>query len=569
MIRSPIIVTVGHSDHGKTTLLDKIRGTAVTKQEPGQLTQHVGASYIPQSTIRRIAGQLLEKFKIELAVPGLLFIDTPGHKAFLGMRKRGGAISDLAVLVVDITEGFQEQTDESLKILKEFKTPFVVAATKLDKIRGWFPNKNLNFLESFSKQRDDVKNELDTAVYKIVSQLTERGFDSDRFDRISNFAKQIAVVPVSGSTGEGIPELLMMLAGLSQQFLKERLKLSNIAKGNVLEVKEMRGVGTTIDAILYDGEVSQGDIIVIGGRNPTVGKIKALLVPRMMQEIRTERQFEKVGRVSAASGVKIVATNVENVVAGSSIIFVKSEKEVESAKKLLQKEVEEVEFEKKVEGVTLKADTLGSLEALVKILSEEDIPIRKAEIGEATKQDLSELQNVKDKFNRVLLTFNVKVPTETKHAASDLGVKVFSNDVIYRLIEDFKNWIGEEKEKELKEKLESVMRPAEIKVLKGTVFRQSDPAVFGVEVLRGTLKAGALMKRGAKTVDKVKEIQKEGRAIPEAKKGDKVAVSMENVTVGKHVNEGDVLTVAISDNTKKILKDIWEKLSEDEKSLLG
>jgi translation initiation factor 5B len=567
-IRSPIIVTVGHIDHGKTSLLDKIRGTSVAKTEAGLITQHVGASYVPVETIRKISGKLLEKFKITLTVPGLLFIDTPGHKAFLGMRRRGGAISDLAILVVDILEGFQEQTVESLTILKEFKTPFVVAATKIDKIKGWNKQPNETFLDSFQKQREDVQEDLEKAVYKIISQLSEHGFDAERFDRVRDFKKQIAVVPVSSLTGEGIPDLLMVLAGLAQQFLSKRLQLSEIGRGNILEVKEVRGLGTTIDVILYDGTVKKGDYMVIGSNPPIVRKVKAILRPRLQQELRTEKQFESVSEVTAAAGIKIAAPDLENVVAGYSIIFVSNEKDIEKAKELAQKEVEEIHFERKKEGVIVRADTLGSLEAVIKLLLEEGIPVRKAEVGAATKQDIIELETVADKYKKAVLAFNTKVPEDIKKLATDFGVRIFESDVIYRLVEEYKQWQIQEKEKELQEKLAAAVRPCEIKVLKGTVFRQSNPAVFGVEVLRGILKPGVTMKKGNKIIDKVKEIQKEGKTISEAAKGEKVAISMQNITIGRQVKEGDILTTVLTEADKKILKEVYEKLSEDEKSLL-
>lgn len=551
-----------------TTLLDRIRGTTVTKTEVGQLTQHTGASYVPLDVIEEISGKLLERFKIKLEIPGLLFIDVPGHKAFLGMRKRGGSVSDLAILVVDITEGFQEQTDESLNVLKEFKTPFVVVATKLDKIRGWYQTNDVSFLESLSKQRDDVKADVETAVYKIVSQLGERGFDAERFDRVENFAKQIAVVPVSSTTGEGIAGLLMVLSGLAQQFLKGKLEVSKSARGSVLELKDVRGLGTTIDVILYDGTVRKGDSVVIGGREPIVTKVKSLLVPRRLQELRTEKRFESVDEISAAAGVKISALGLENVIAGSPVIFVRKESEIDSAKKEIQKEVEEVQFERNVDGVTLRADTLGSLEAMIKILNEEGIPIRKAEAGAVVKQDVVEAQNVKDRLRRAILSFNAPVSEEMRQFAKDFGIKVFSNEIIYRLVEEYKDWVSAEQKGELKEKIANVTHPCEIKVLKGTVFRQSNPAIFGVEVLRGILKPGVTLMRGEKKINRVKEIGKEGKPIGEARRGDKVAVSMEGVTVGRQVNEGDVLTTFIPESDMKILKEVFDRLTEDEKELV-
>ncbi|MBI1978529.1 MAG: translation initiation factor IF-2, partial [Candidatus Aenigmarchaeota archaeon] len=233
--------------------------------------------------MKSICGPLLGKFKIQLVIPGLLFIDSPGHAAFITLRKRGGAVSDLAILVVDINQGFQEQTYESLAILKEYKTPFVVAATKIDKIQGWFSQSN-SFLENLNKQRDYVKEELDRKVYSLVSTLAEKGIESERFDRVTDFRKQVVIVPCSSLTGEGVPELLLMLAGLSQQFLKDRLELSDVAKGSVLEVKEVRGLGITIDAILYDGVIHKGDSLIIGGKKPIVTKVKSLLKPRDLRE---------------------------------------------------------------------------------------------------------------------------------------------------------------------------------------------------------------------------------------------------------------------------------------------
>ena len=568
-IRSPIIVTVGHVDHGKTTLLDKIRGTLVTDLEPGKLSQHIGASYIPDTTIRKICGNLLEKFKVKLVIPGLLLLDTPGHASFITLRKRGGAVSDLAILVIDLNEGFQEQTDESLLVLKQFKVPFVVAATKIDRIPGWHANKGESFLESFKKQSEGVKDELDKKLYQLVSQLAERNFNSERFDRIDDFTKQIAIIPCSGITGEGIPELLMMLAGLSQQFLKDKLKISETARGTVLEVKEVRGFGLTLDVILYDGQINKSDYLIIGGKQPVVTKAKALLIPKPLRELRVEKQFDSIDKVTAASGIKISAPNLENVIPGSPIIAVSSEKEIEEAKKQVQKEVEEVQFKKQIEGVVLKADTLGSLEAMIKILNDENVPIRKAEVGNVSKQDIVELQNVKEDVLRTVLAFNVKVLPEAENVSKDLKVKVFQNNIIYRLIDEFKEWKLQKKERELQELMEKTSRPFKVKILKGFVFRVSNPAVFGVEVLKGSLRPGILVKRtDGKIIGKIKEIQKEGKPIKEAKVGDKIAVSMEEPTFGRQIKEGDVLISIISQEDRKILSKISDKITEGERELL-
>ncbi|MEM5882806.1 MAG: translation initiation factor IF-2 [Candidatus Aenigmatarchaeota archaeon] len=570
MIRSPIIVCVGHIDHGKTTLLDCIRGTTVTKLEPGMITQHAGASYVPIETVQKICGDLLQKLKVKLFVPGLLFLDTPGHAAFITLRKRGGAVSDLAILVVDVMEGFQEQTDESLKVLREFKTPFVVAATKIDKIPGWVPFKNSCFFESFQKQSETVKNELERRIYTIIAQLSERGFNSERFDRVEDFRKQVAIVPCSGITGEGIPELLVVLAGLAQHFLKDRLELSSIAKGVVLEVKETVGFGITIDVILYDGKVKKGDFLVAGGKELLVTKIRALLRPKPLRELRVEKQFENVEEVSAAAGIKIAAPDLEKVIAGSPIRFVSSEEEIEKAKAEVQKEVEEVEFLKEVEGVVVKADTLGSLEAMIKILTDENIPIRKAEVGHVTKQDIIEAQNVSDEFRKVVLAFNVKILEEARNLAKDLKIEIFQNNIIYRLVEDYKQWAEKKKELKIKEKMERLVWPGKIKILPGYVFRVSKPAIFGIEVLSGRIRPKVLLiNKEGKEIGEIKEIQREMQTISEAKVGDRVAISMEEPTVGRQIHEGEVLYVKVPEtDLKEILKEFKSELTESELKII-
>ena len=569
MLRSPIIVTVGHIDHGKTTLLDAIRGTKVTQTEAGKITQHVGASYIPTETIERIAGDLMKKMNIKLTIPGLLFIDTPGHAAFTSLRRRGGSIADLAILVVDINEGFKEQTHESLKILKEFKVPFVVAATKIDKINGWFSQKDKPFLESIKHQDKFVVEELDKKIYSLVASLMEEGFNAERFDRVKDFTKEIAIVPVSGITREGIPELLMILAGLAQQFLKDQLQISDFAKGSILEVKEEKGLGTTVDVILYDGKIKRGDYMVIAAKEPIVTKIRAILRPRPLQELRVEKKFESVDEATAAAGVKILAPGLENVIAGSPVYFSSNKKEIEKLKQIAKSEISRIEFDKEEEGVIIKADTLGSLEAMIKILSEKGIPIKKAEVGSVTREDIVEASTIKDKYRKAILVFNQKVKEEVAKEANEKGIKIFVGSVIYRLIEEYENWIKEEKAKEARKILEQLPRPAKIKVIPGAIFRQSKPAIFGVDVLSGVLKPGSRLKRkDGKIIGKVKEIQSEGRTIPQALKGQRVAISVEEVVVGRHIKEGDVLSVALTQEEIENLKKYLPYLSEDEKELL-
>ncbi len=569
MIRQPIVCVLGHVDHGKTTLLDSIRGSGVAEGEVGRITQHIGASELPKKVIEKVCGDLLEKMKIKLNIPGLLFIDTPGHEAFTTLRKRGGSIADLAVLVVDINEGFQPQTDESLTFLKEFKTPFLVAATKIDKIFGWIRKPKACFLESFKDQPERVKKELEEKIYKLVGELSERGFEAERFDRVSDFAKQVCIVPTSGISGEGIPELLVILCGLAQKYLKNKLEIEKgVGKGSVLEVKEFKGLGTTIDVILYDGEIKKGDYLVIGGTEKEkviVTKIRALLKPEPLKELRVEKKFLQVDSVSAAAGIKISAPGLEEVIAGSPIRAVRTEKDLEKAKEEVEKEIEEIEIETEGEGVLVKTDTLGSLEALIKILKELNIPIRKAKVGNITKSDILEIKTLEEP---IIFAFNSKILPEAEEALKGSGVKIFKSNIIYKIIEDYQEWKEEEEKKKEEKILESAIRPGKVKVLPGCVFRQSKPAIFGVEVLAGTIKPNYILRSDDKIIGEIKQIQLRGENVKEAKIGDKVAISMEGVTMGRQIKENDILEVVLNDKDLKILEKIKNKLREDEIELL-
>lgn len=568
-IRSPIVTTMGHIDHGKTSILDRIRNTYVTKNEAGEITQHISSSFVPLETIKKIAGPLMKKFNFDPKFPGLLFIDTPGHAAFVNLRKRGGSVADIALLVIDINEGIKEQTEESIKVLKMYKTPFIVALNKIDKIPGWKPSNSMSFLEAISKQKEEVRFSLDQKLYQIVGELANYGFDSERFDRIHDFTKQIALVPTSAKTGEGIAEILLLLAGLSQKFLGDRLKLSEIGRGVVLEIKEVRGLGLVMDSILFDGIIRRNDRIVVGGREPVITKIKAILLPRPLQDIRLEKKFKQVNEVIAAAGVRIVANNLENVIPGAPFRVVRDNDNIEDVIKEVQSEISEVEFKRETEGVVIKADTLGSLEALVKMLENENIPIKKAEVGKLTKEDfvLADL-NEKEEY-RAILMFNVTPTDENKKMANDYKIRIFHSNVIYRIIDEYKDWLLEIREKRIQKMLESVNRPVVIKLLQDYIFRRSDPAIFGVEVIKGYLKRGTELEReDGKVVGKVKDIQKENRPVDAAFSGDRVAISMENVMVGRTFRDNATLKSHLTNRDLIILRKYQDKLTEDEKELL-
>lgn len=571
-IRQPIISLLGHIDHGKTSLLDKIRGTAIAKKEAGGITQHIGATEVPVGTIKEICKSLIEKLKIKVTIPGLLFIDTPGHSAFSSIRERGGSISDLAVLVVDVNEGFKDQTKEAVEILKQFKVPFVVAANKIDLVSGWIDQKTNSFLESIKNQREDVRQKLDEKLYNLVYQLSEFGFDSERFDRVEDYLKRIAIVPTSAVTGEGIAELLVVLLGLAQRYLEKNLKIevNGPGKGSIIEVKEEKGMGRTLDVILYDGILKVGDQICIATpRGPIVTKVRALLKPYPLKELREKGKFLRINSVSAAAGIKISAPNLDSCIAGMPIVVANTQEELEDAKKKFEEYVGKFIFSSEGEGIIVRADSIGSIEAIIGLLKEKGIKVKKADVGSISREDIIQVKSNKNELDRVILSFNVNYSKEINSLAADENVKIFSSSVIYNLLEEFENWKkGMEEEKKMR-MLSSLVLPAKIKVLRGYVFRQSKPAIFGVEVLLGEIKNGyPLMRENGKVVGRIKEIQSEGENEGIAKKGQMVAISMPDVTIGRQVKEGMELWTSMSKESYKKLKELRSLLTEDQKKAL-
>ncbi|WP_094228182.1 translation initiation factor IF-2 [Methanolobus psychrotolerans] len=565
-LRTPIVSVMGHVDHGKTTLLDKIRGSAVAEGEAGAITQHIGATEVPIENIVSKCGD--PSLKDRFIVPGLLFIDTPGHHAFTSLRSRGGALADLAIVIVDINEGFMPQTIESLQILKRFKTPFVVVANKIDRIHGWNPNKNKPFLATYNKQSERVKTDLDNKFYEVVGELYKIGFNSERYDRISDFQRNIGIIPISAATGEGIPDVLMVLLGLAQRFLESSLHYDakGPGVGTVLEVKEEKGLGTTIDTILYDGIIRKGDTIVVGSLgNPIQTKVRALLKPRPLSEIKSEERFQQVDEVTAAVGVKISAPNLEGALAGSPV-RVASPETIDAITEEIKSEIEDVQIDTDSVGITIKADTIGSLEALVNELKKEEIPIRKAHVGDISNRDIVEVSAIEDPFYSVIVGFNVKVLPDAKEKIQSTEVTLFRNDVIYRLIDDYKDWVKKQKELAEKEISDTIIKPGRFRIMPDCTFRQSKPAVVGVKIIGGVVKTNVeVVNTNGEVVGKVKGLQMRGENISEAKVGMEVAMAIEGPTVGRQIKEEDTLFVNVPErHAKKIEHEIYDSMTADE-----
>ncbi len=575
-VRQPIVCVLGHIDTGKTLLLDKIRKSSVQAREAGGITQHIGASFFPVETLKEVCGPLLKKFKRRLRIPGLLVIDTPGHEAFANLRKRGGAVADIAILVIDILKGFEAQTHESIDILKARKTPFLVAANKIDRVPGWVSKPDEPFLTSYQSQDPYVRQDIDERLYTIMGTFSKMDFRADRFDKISDFTRTAAIVPTSAKTGEGIPELLGVLVGLTQQYLRARLKVTKgPAKGTVLEVKEEPGLGITINAIIYDGILQKGDMIVVGGKEqPIRTNVRAVLLPKPLDEIRDPRdRFSSVDAVSAAAGIKIAAPNLDDALAGAPLYVVPVDGQPEQVSKLVSEEVGKLIVATDIDGVVLKTDALGSLEAIAEGLKRNNIPIRLADVGDVSKRDVTEAAVVREHelLYGVVLAFNVKTLPDAAKTAIDRRVFIFEHNIIYHLVDDYLKWMKSTQEERIQRELDRLVRPGKIKILPGYVFRRAKPAIVGIEVLAGQIKPKySLVGEDGRNVGEIKQIQDRGQAIHEAKTETQVAISLDKPVVGRHINEGDVLLVKVpEEHAKALLTKFQDCLSSEELNVLN
>ncbi|MFA1609395.1 translation initiation factor IF-2 [Halobellus rubicundus] len=563
-LRTPIVAVLGHVDHGKTTLLDTIRGSAVSEGEAGAITQHIGATAVPLETVSEMAGDLVDPTDFDL--PGLLFIDTPGHHSFTTLRSRGGALADIAVVVVDVNDGFQPQTIEALEILQRTGTPFVVAANKIDTTPGWNPNDGAPIQATYEQQSEGARGRLDENLYEIIGDLSDEGFSADLYWRVQNFTKNVGVVPLSAITSEGVPDLLAVLMGLSQRYMKEQMAIdvTGPGAGTVLEVKDERGFGATVDVVLYDGSIRADDEIVVGGVDgPIVTEVRALLQPRPNAEIRVEKRFDKVDEVRAAAGIKVAAPELDDAMAGAPIRVIRDRDRADVIEEV-EAELAEIQVSTEEEGVVVKADTLGSLEAMANALREVEIPILRAEVGDIAPRDVAVASTANETKHKAILGFNVDVLSNAEDELDESDVTLFADDVIYQLVEEYEEFVDELERAQQETVLDKIVRPCRFRILEDHVFRQSDPAVVGVEVLSGTLKNNQRVVKWEGNeptrVGQLSGIQEQGEDVSEARSGTRVSVAIDGPTVGRQIEEGDELWIELPEKHAKILE---QELSDD------
>ena len=604
--RQPIVSVLGHVDHGKTSVLDMVRSigsqrqASVMDREAGGITQHIGATEVPADVLNETCAAMLggKNFKS----PGLLFIDTPGHHSFASLRNRGGSVADIAVLVVDIMEGLQPQTIESLNILKETRTPFVIAGNKVDRLHGWRSERGRSFIESFQNQREDVRAYFEERYWKIVGQFSEHGFNLERYDQIRDFRQNVALVPMSAKEGEGLQDLLAVTVGLAERFLEDRLTDTlGSAQGTVLEMRDEVGMGKTVDVILYRGELKVGDSIMLAGQDgPFTTHIKGLKRPQGMAEMRDAgKRWVNFDAVEAACGVKIVAPKLEATIAGTTLHLANTPEEIETAEEAIREEWRAIfnsmpvmcssckeifarqafqahttkgdcrGAEEDRTGVVIKADTVGGLEALAFELHQRNIPVRQATVGPVNKKDILMAKSAADPLQKVILGFSTKANTSDvaqQLADDDAEVKFISGPIIYHIMDAFEEWQEETKAAIEEEQREALVYPGKVRYLKDHTFRAKGPAIVGMRVLGGRIHIGQrLMKLDGTPVGQVKSLRtRASEDVKEAMQGDEVAVAIQGPTVGRHIDELDEFYVDVPERHVKRLKKVDLSALEEE-----
>ena len=583
-LRSPILCVLGHVDTGKTKLLDKIRRTNVQDGEAGGITQQIGATYMPMDQIKIKTQELNKDLKLELKVPGLLVIDTPGHESFTNLRSRGSGLCDIAILVVDIMHGLEPQTIESINLLRSRKTPFIVALNKVDRLYDWKVCKNSPIRKALAAQKKYVIEEFENRSSKILGELMEQGLNAALYYDNDDYRRVVSVVPTSAMTGEGVPDLLLLAVQLTQELMTKKIMYSKAFECTCLEVKAVEGLGTTIDVILINGLITNQDYIVVcGTRGPIVTKVRALLTPRAMRELRVKNDYEKHKQIKAAMGIKISAQNLDTAVAGTNVLVYR-EKEgdnLEELKMTVQEELESMLSRVSVDGrgVYVQASTLGALEALLEFLKVSKIPVSAVSIGPVFKKDVmraSVMLEHKVEY-ATILAFDVKVDKDATALALELGVKIMTAEIIYHLFDQFTAYMDDLKAKRRAEAAGEAVFPCILAIKPDCIFMKKSPIVLGCDVVEGILKVGTPFciptikneEGEPMIIGKVASIEKDHQEMNLVKAGNSVAVKFEptaesmHIAYGRHFDHNNALYSKLSrgsiDALKQNFKDDLEK----------
>uniref|UniRef100_A0A8C0IC53 Eukaryotic translation initiation factor 5B n=1 Tax=Bubo bubo TaxID=30461 RepID=A0A8C0IC53_BUBBB len=568
-LRAPVICVLGHVDTGKTKILDKLRHTHVQDSEAGGITQQIGATNVPLEAINEQTKMVKNFDRENIKIPGMLIIDTPGHESFSNLRNRGSSLCDIAILVVDIMHGLEPQTIESINLLKSKKCPFIVALNKIDRLYDWKKSPDTDVAVTLKKQKKNTKDEFEERAKAIIVEFAKQGLNAALFYENKDPRTFVSLVPTSAHTGDGMGSLIALLVELTQTMLTKRLAECQELRAQVMEVKALPGMGTTIDVILINGRLKEGDTIIVPGvEGPIVTQIRGLLLPPPMKELRVKNQYEKHKEVVAAQGVKILGKDLEKTLAGLPLLVAYKEDEVPVLKDELIHELKQtlnaIKLEEK--GVYVQASTLGSLEALLEFLKTSEVPYSGINIGPVHKKDVMKASVMleHDPQYAVILAFDVRIERDAQEMADSLGVRIFSAEIIYHLFDAFTKYRQDYKKQKQEEFKRIAVFPCKMKILPQFIFNSRDPIVMGVVVEAGQVKQGTPMCVPSKNfveIGIVTSIEINHKPVEVAKKGQEVCVKIEPIPgespkmYGRHFEATDILVSKISRQSIDALKD--------------
>lgn len=568
ILRAPVICVLGHVDTGKTKILDKLRHTNVQDGEAGGITQQIGATNVPLDAVKEQTKMVKNIDRENIRIPGMLIIDTPGHESFSNLRNRGSSLCDIAILVVDIMHGLEPQTIESLNLLKNKKCPFVVALNKIDRLYDWKKSPETDVAATLKKQKKNTKDEFEERTKAIVLEFAQQGLNAALFYENKDPRTFVSLVPTSAHTGDGMGNLISLLVDLTQNMLSKRLAHSEELRAQVMEVKALPGMGTTIDVILINGRLREGDTVIVPGvEGPIVTQIRGLLLPPPMKELRVKNQYEKYKEVLAAQGVKILGKDLEKTLAGLPLLVAHKDDEIPVLKDELIHELKQtlnaIKLEEK--GVYVQASTLGSMEALLEFLKTSEVPYAGINIGPVHKKDVMKASVMleHDPQYAVILAFDVRIEREAQEMADSLGVRIFSAEIIYHLFDAFTKYRQDYKKQKQEEFKHIAVFPSKIRILPQFVFNSRDPIVMGVVVEAGQLKQGTPMcvpTKGFVDIGIVTSIEINHKTVDVAKKGQEVCVKIEPIPgespkmFGRHFEATDPLVSKINRQSIDALK---------------
>ncbi|KAG5833233.1 hypothetical protein ANANG_G00273750 [Anguilla anguilla] len=559
-LRSPVVCVLGHVDTGKTKILDKLRHTHVQDGEAGGITQQIGATNVPLETIVEQTKMVKNFDRENIKIPGMLIIDTPGHESFSNLRNRGSSLCDIAILVVDIMHGLEPQTLESINLLKEKKCPFIVALNKVDRLYDWKKSPETDVAATLKKQKKNTKDEFDERTKAVILEFAQQGLNAALFFENKDPRTFVSLVPTSAHSGDGMGNLIALLVELTQTMLARRLAHCDELRAQVMEVKALPGMGTTIDVILINGCLREGETIIVPGvEGPIVTQIRGLLLPPPLKELRVKNQYEKHKEVSTAQGVKILGKDLEKTLAGLPLLVAHKEDEIPVLRDELVRELKQTLSSIKLEekGVYVQASTLGSLEALLEFLRTSKVPYAGINIGPVHKKDVMKASAMleHDPQYAVILAFDVKVERESQEMADSLGVRIFSAEIIYHLFDAFTKYREDYKKQKQEEFKHIAVFPCKLRILPQFIFNSRDPIVMGVIVEAGVLRQGTLLcvpSKGFVDIGIITSIEINHKAVDSAKKGQEICVKIEPIPgespkmFGRHFEATDIIVSKIT-----------------------